>query len=165
MSAIAKAGSSILGSCVKRQIAVKRIERRLGQRLVRPFGDDWSIGKSIRRREGGARIDDRHVKVRDSRDRRERLRDVHGPDKGEPRRRRLNGEKIFFALMRDGRAFARAQSRLQLDGEGIGAYAFGPNESLLAVGKTGYDGAGAPLAARRIHGLEDIETHQVSFST
>ena len=90
---------------------------------------------------------------------------MHGPDKGEPRRGRLDGEKILLALMRDGRAFAHAQSRLQFDGEGIGAYAFGPNESLLAVGKTGHDSAGAPLASRRIHGLEDIETHQVSFST
>ena len=42
---------------------------------------------------------------------------------------------------------------------------FGPNESLFAVGKARDDGAGAPLAARRIHGLEDVETHQVSFST
>ena len=67
--------------------------------------------------------------------------------------------------MRDGRAFAHAQSRLQFDGEGIGADDFGPNESLLAVGKTRDDSAGAPLAARRIHGLEDVEAHQVSFST
>jgi hypothetical protein len=90
---------------------------------------------------------------------------MHSPDKGEPRRGRLHGEKILLALMRDGRALAHAQSRLQFDGEGIGANAFGSNESLLTVGKTRDDGAGSPLASRRIHGLEHIETHQVSFST
>ena len=42
---------------------------------------------------------------------------------------------------------------------------FGANESLLAVGKTGHDGAGAPFAASQVHRLEDVEAHQASFST
>ncbi len=94
-----------------------------------------------------------------------RLRDMHGADEGEARRRRLNGQKIVLALMRDGRAFAHAQSRLQFGGERIGVDAFGANEALLAVGKPGDDRARAPFASGEVHRLEDIETHQASFST
>ena len=141
------------------------IERRLGERFVRPLGDNGSVGKAVRRREGGARIDDRHVEAGDARDRRQRLRDMHGADEGEPRRRRLNGQKIVLALMRDRRAFAHAQRRLQFRGERIGVDGFGANESLLAVGKTGDDGARAPFASGQVHRLEDIEPHQASFST
>ena len=141
------------------------VERRLGQRFVGPLGDDRNIGKAIRRREGGARIDDRDVEAGDPRDRRQRLRDMHRPDKGEPRRRRLNGEKIVLALMRDGRAFAHAQRRLQFRCQRIGVDAFGADEALLAIGKAGDDGAGAPLGASQVHRLEDIEAHQASFST
>ena len=42
---------------------------------------------------------------------------------------------------------------------------FSANESLVAIGKTGDDGARAPLGSRRIHRLENVETHQASFST
>ena len=141
------------------------VERRLGERFVRPFGDDRSIGKAVRRREGGARIDDRDVEARDPRHRRQRLRDMHGPDQGQPRRRRLDGKKIILALDRDSGAFAHAQGRLQLEAKGIGVDPLGRDEPLLAVGKTGDDRAGAPLGSRRIHRLENVKTHQASFST
>ena len=90
---------------------------------------------------------------------------MHGPDQGEPRRRRLHGEKIILALDRNSGAFTHAQGGLQLEAEGIGVNPFGRDESLLAVGKTSDDGAGAPLGSRRIHRLEDVKAHQASFST
>ena len=152
----------VMGQEADRGIAV---ERRLGERFVRPLGDDGRVGKALRRREGGARIDDRYVETGDSRDRRQRLRDMHGADEGQARRRRLNGQKIVLALVRDRRAFAHAQRRFQFRGERIGVDDFGANESLLAVGKAGDDGAGAPFAASQVHRLEDVETHQASFST
>jgi hypothetical protein len=52
-----------------------------------------------------------------------------------------------------------------LQAKGIGGNPFGRDEALLAVGKTGDDGAGAPLGSRRIHRLENVKTHQASFST
>jgi hypothetical protein len=79
--------------------------------------------------------------------------------------RRLNGEKIVLALMRDGCAFAHAQRRLQFGGKRIGVDAFGADEALLAIGKTSDDRAGSPLGASQVHRLEDIEAHQASFST
>ena len=141
------------------------VERRLGERFIGPLGDNWSVGKAIRRRKRGARIDDRYVKACDLRDRRQRLRDMHGPDEGQPRRRRLNGQKVFLALMRDRCAFAHAQRRLQFRAKRVGVDGFGANESLLAVGQTGDDGAGAAFASSQVHRLEDVEPHQASFST
>ena len=108
-------------------------------------GKRSGVAKAVR----GSMIDD--VEAGDPRDRRQRLRDMHGADEGQPRRRRLNGEEIVLALMRDRGAFAHAQRRLHFDGERIGGDGFGANESLLAVGKARDDGAGAPLAARRVH--------------
>ena len=67
--------------------------------------------------------------------------------------------------MRDGCAFAHAQRRLEFRAERIGVDAFGADEALLAVGKTGDDRAGAPLGASQVHRLEDVEPHQASFST
>ena len=90
---------------------------------------------------------------------------MHGPDEGKARRGRLNGQKITLALMRDRRAFAHAQRRFQFRGERIGVDGFGTNESLLAIGKAGHDGARAPNGSRRIHRLQNIEPHQASFST
>ena len=59
---------------------------------------------------------------------------MDGADEREARRRRLNGQKIILALMRDRCAFAHAQSRLQFRSERIGVDRFGANEALLAVG-------------------------------
>src|SRR5260370_90614 len=83
---------------------------------------------AMRRGERGARVDDRDVKPRDSRDRRQRLRNVHSPDEGETRPRGLNGQKIVFALVRDGCAFTHAQGSFQLRGERIRIDRFGANE-------------------------------------
>ena len=77
----------------------------------------------------------------------------------------MNGQKIVLALMRDRCAFSHAQSRLQFGAERIGLDRFDANEALLAVGKTGDDCAGAPLDPSQVHRLEDVETHQASFST
>jgi hypothetical protein len=90
---------------------------------------------------------------------------MHGPDEREARRRRLNGQEIILALMRDRCAFAHAQRRFQFRRERIAVDGFGANESLLAVGKARHDGARAPFGSRRIHRLENVETHQASFST
>ena len=90
---------------------------------------------------------------------------MHGPNEGETRRRRLNGQKIFLSLVRDRCAFAHAQRCVQFRGERIGVDRFGANELLLAVGQTGDDGAGAAFASSQVHRLEDVEPHQASFST
>jgi hypothetical protein len=42
---------------------------------------------------------------------------------------------------------------------------FSGDESLIAVGKTGDDGAGPTFGSSQIHCLENIEPHQASFST
>ena len=90
---------------------------------------------------------------------------MHRSDQSEARRRRLNGQKIILALMRDRCAFAHAERCFQFRGERMRVDGFGANESLLAVGKTGHDGACAPFASRQVHRLENIEPHQASFST
>jgi hypothetical protein len=90
---------------------------------------------------------------------------MHRPDERQPRRRRLNGQKIFLALTPDCRALAHAQGRLQFRSERIGVDRFAANESLFVVGKTSDNGAGAPLAPSQVHRFEDIEPHQASFST
>ena len=51
-------------------------------------------GKALRRREGGARIDDREVEVEQLRHRRHRLRDMHRAGDDDARRRRLHGQEI-----------------------------------------------------------------------
>ena len=101
----------------------------------------------------------------DSRDRRQSLRDVHRPDERQPQGRLLNGQKIVLALMQDRGAFAHPQRRLELQAKRIGGDRFGGNEPLLAVGKAGDDGAGAPFGASQVQRLEDVEPHQASFST
>ncbi len=90
---------------------------------------------------------------------------MHSANEGEARRRRLNGQKIVLALMRDRRAFAHAQRRFQFRRERISFDGFGADEALIAVGETGDDRARAPFASGCIHRLEDVETHQASFST
>ncbi len=102
-------------------------------------GKRSGVAKAVR----GSMIETSRPAIRG--DRRQRLRDVHGPDEGEARRRRLDCQKIVLALMRDRRALAHAQRRLQFRRERVGVDRFGANEALVAVRKTGDDGA--PRAA------------------
>ena len=83
------------------------IERR--QRHVGPFGDQRHVRKSLGAGKGGARIDHRHVVIQRARQRRQRLADMNRADDDEPRGRRIDVEKQFFAVGLDHAALAHAQ--------------------------------------------------------
>ncbi len=68
------------------------------QRRIWPVRDQRNVGKALRRREGGSRIDDRHVEAERAGHRRHRLADVDGADHHEPDRRHMHRQEGPAAL-------------------------------------------------------------------
>jgi hypothetical protein len=81
-----------------RHIAIKS---EPGQRRFGPFGGNWRLGKSLRRRESAARIDDDHLEAGKVRRHGERLRDFRRADREKPHGRSLDIEKQPPAGMLD----------------------------------------------------------------
>ena len=73
-----------------RCIAIKSQSR---QRDFGPFGGNWRFGKSLRRRESGARIDDDHLEAGKACGHGKRLRDIRRADREKPYGRSLDIEK------------------------------------------------------------------------
>ncbi len=151
-----------MGEQADRGIAIGRPRR---ERFVRPLRNDRRLGEPFWRGEGGARIDDRHVEADDAGHRGERLRNVDRADQGQARRRRLDGQEVVDVLEPDHAALAPAQGGLQLGAKRIGADRRRLDKALVAVGQARDRDPGAPTAPCRIHRLEDVEAHQMSFST
>ena len=105
------------------------------------------------------------VEPGDPGDRRQRLRNMHGADHHQPHRRNEDGEETALAGVVDEAALARSQRRVERLGERIGRDGLGRDEALLAVGEPGDQRAGAPLAPRRVHRLENFQAHQSTRST
>ena len=81
-----------------RRIAIKS---KPGQRRFGPFGGNWRLGKSLRRRESGARVYDDHLEAGKVRRHGERLRDIRCADREKPYGRSLDIEKQPPAGMLD----------------------------------------------------------------
>ena len=90
---------------------------------------------------------------------------MHRADHHEAHRRNLHGEEIARAVVLDEAALAGAQRRFERLGERIGVGRLRGDEALFAVGEPGDERAGAPLAPRRVHRLENVEPHQSTRST
>lgn len=78
------------------------IERPLCQGCSRAAGDQIDIGKTFRRREISARIDDGEIEAGKLGHYRERLADAHSPDHDDARRRNMDLDKQAAALDVDG---------------------------------------------------------------
>ena len=129
-------------------------ERR--QRLVRPFGDDFDVRKTLGRRKCGARIDDGDVIVQQLCDRCERLADVHGAGDDELRRRHVHSKEhaSLRGLLHAAPSAAQALGKLRF--ERIFANIGGLHQPLLAGGGIGDDDRRAARGALGVEGGEEV---------
>ena len=149
-SAAISAPSSIFGSWVSAATAVNSSSPTRADRIVRPLGEERHVGKSLRRREGRARIDDRDVEAGDLRHRRQRLADMDGADHDQPRRRQLDGEEQALAADLDHARDTRTEARRELVAERIVGVAVGLDHQprLAGRGVGDEDRAAVPPAPR-----------------
>ena len=127
-----------------------------GQRRFGPFGGNWRFGKSLRRRESSARIDDDHLEAGKVRRHGERLRDIRCADREKPHGRSLDIEKQPPAGMLDQGASPLPQSRFDEFVQRIFGHFVRADQSLFAgvdirdkhAGTPGGAFTGEPFLAR-----------------
>ena len=89
--------------------AGESIEPQPWQHVLRPFGNEFDIGKTVGRRKSGARIDDDHFDIRELRHRREGLRNMHGAHDDQPTVGNLHEQKEIAAIDLHSAALAETQ--------------------------------------------------------
>ncbi|CCV13370.1 hypothetical protein MESS4_550043 [Mesorhizobium sp. STM 4661] len=150
----------IMGDSGKRRVAIQRLARK---HILRPFCMQRDIGKTVRRGEGRARIDDLDGVAGDFRHRRQCLTDVDSADHHQARLRQMGVEEECSPFGFDRAGIARAKRLGDRGSEIAGDLIALAHDTVAAVAKIGDQDRRAAGSAFGIQRFQGVRIHQKIF--